>query len=657
MLRNEIVNKSRHPVDNGRGREGFLSGIAMSVPARKIFQHPAGASEQDNIGIMSSQPIVFDGLKKVIGLDIGSTSIKAVLLELQSGAPICRGMYCFDIPREIGLTKPVLLEGLRNVAAAFGHETKSVALLTADREVQLKFMEKPPMTRQQLDQVMDLEMKPPPNIEGPTVELTHAYTVLGQSSLEERTSVHLLVASFPVSWLREKEEPFREAGLSLDGVYPYPVALRECFWANYGESFEEKVSPYLIALLNLGATSNQVSVCDLQTLRLARTFPFAGDELTQALAKTYKSGGQEVVLDRDTAEQYKVTIGILSPEEQRAYESDAVEVQVSEGIRRGMERMMQKVRLSLDYFKGQMKSQVSQAFIFGGSANLRGLETNLQENLTVSVIQPLFPFKSVPFLPKDGQTPDPRLAPMIVPAVGAALCGMRGNASVLNLMEGLQAERRKRMQRMIANVVVPIVCGLAALLAPALYAWQVYMPHQARVARANEENLRMSNEFSQVASFKAQYDQLMRQKRDLTIRTTFIQSILHKRIFWSKIFSELGTIMPPEVWLSEIQTDDYAATRSSSFDQSMGGSQPDMADSAGVVRKPAAKKGTRSLKMKGRSFGFGPFSSFIKSLEASTAFQNVVWQRSERAQAGTDIVEFSISCDLRPPAAGGRKKP
>lgn len=601
---------------------------------------------------MSSQPIVFDGLKKVIGLDIGSTSIKAVLLELQSGVPICRGMYCFDIPRDIGLTKPVLLEGLRNVAAAFGSETKAVALLTADRDVQLKFMEKPPMTRQQLDQVMELEMKSPPSLDGPTVELAHTYTILGQSSLEERTSVHLLVASFPVSWLREKEEQIRETGLSLEGVYPYPVALRECFWINYGESFEDKVSPYLIALLNLGATSNHVAVCDLQTLRLARTFPFAGDELTQTLAKSYKSGGQEVVLDQQVAEQYKVTIGILTPEEQRAYESDAVEVQVSEGIRRGMERMMQKVRLSLDYFKGQMKSQVSQAFVFGGSANLRGLEVNLQENLTVSLIQPLFPFKSVPFLPKDGQTPDPRLASMIVPAVGAALCGMRGNAAVLNLMEGLQAERRRRMQRMIATVVVPILCGLAALLAPALYAWQVYLPHRARVMRAAEENVRLTNEFSQVSSFKAKYDQMVGQKRDLTIRTTFIQSILRKRIFWSKVFADLGTCMPTEVWLTEILSDDFAAVQGASLDQGMGGGPSGMSGDAGGAQKPAARKGPRGLRMKGRSVGFGALSTFIKNLEASVSFQNVVWQKSERAGEGVEVVEFSLSCDLKPKAPG-----
>ncbi|MBP7635475.1 pilus assembly protein PilM [Candidatus Ozemobacteraceae bacterium] len=604
---------------------------------------------------MISQPIVFDGLKKVIGLDIGSTSIKAVLLELQSGTPICRGMYCFDVPRDIGLTKPVLLEGLRNVAAAFGQETKSVALLTADREVQLKFVEKPPMTRQQLDQVMELEMKPPPSLEGPTVELAHTYTILGQSSLEERTSVHLLVASFPVPWLREKEEQIREAGLSLEGVYPYPVALRECFWINYGESFEEKVSPYLIALLNLGATSNQVAVCDLQTLRLARTFPFAGDELTQSLAKSYKTGGQEIPLDQPAAEQFKVTVGILSPDEQRAYESDAVEVQVSEGIRRGMERMMQKVRLSLDYFKGQMKSQVSQAFVFGGAANLRGLEGNLQENLTVSLIQPLFPFKSVPFLPKDGQTPDPRFAPVIVPAVGAALCGMRGNAAVLNLMEGLLAERRKRMQRMIATIVVPIVVALAALLVPALYAWNVYLPHRARVMRAAEENVRLTNEYSQVASFKAQYDQLVNQKRELTIRTTFIQSILRKRIFWSGVFADLGNCMPLELWLTEIMSDDFAAAQTAQMDMG-GGSQTGMPGDMGGEQKPAPRKGPRSLKMKGLSVGFGAFSTFIKNLEVSPSFQNVVWQKSERAGAGAEIVEFSVSCDLRPKTAAGVKQ-
>lgn len=614
------------------------------------------AGEEDIIEIMSSQPIVYDGLKKVIGLDIGSTSIKAVLLELQSGAPLCRGMYCFEVPVGIGLSKAVLLEGLRNVASAFGQETKSVALLTADREVQLKFVEKPPMSRAQLEQVMELEMKPPPSLDGPAVELASTFTILGQSSLEESTSVHLLVASFPPSWLYEKEAQLKEAGLVLEGVYPYPVALRECFWANYEDSFEEKVSPYLVALLNLGATANQVTVCDLHTLRLARTFPFAGDELTQTLAKTYRSGGQEVALDRSMAEQYKVTIGILTPEETVAYENDAVEVQVSEAIRRGMERMMQKVRLSLDYFKGQMKSQVSQAFVFGGAANLRGLENHLRDHLTVSLIQPLFPFKNIPFLPKDGQTPDPRLASIIVPAVGAALCGMRGASSTLNLMEGLRAERRKKMQALVAAVLVPIVFVLVAVVVPAIYAWQWYLPVSARLSRAAQENVRLTNEFSQVSSFKAQYDQLVNQQRELTIRTTFIQSILRKRIFWSKIFLDLGGCLPNEVWLSTLSTDAPAAGNSAG-DQGMGGGQMGTGDPGGGGAKPAATKGAPTLYLEGQSFGYGPLSAFIQNLESCESFDTIDWKKSERVKGEKDKVDFSVTCRLRPKTTKAVKKP
>ena len=153
---------------------------------------------------MGGKKASYDGLKKVIGLDIGATSIKAALLELQAGAPICRGMYCYEIPAGMGLTKPVLLEGLRNVASMFGRETRSVALLTADRELQLKFVEKPAMTRKQLDQVMEVMMKPAPNLEGQAVEMAYGYSILGQTTLEESTSVHLLVATYPVPWALEK---------------------------------------------------------------------------------------------------------------------------------------------------------------------------------------------------------------------------------------------------------------------------------------------------------------------------------------------------------------------------------------------------------------------------------------------------------------------
>ncbi|NCB40268.1 MAG: hypothetical protein EOM80_16025, partial [Erysipelotrichia bacterium] len=417
----------------------------------------------------------YESRTKVIGLDVGLHSMKAVLLERQGASLTCLG--AIECPFSAGeeRTTEEYKDALRQVASAFGSKTKAAAIVAQDTEVQLKFLDKPLMTLEQLDLVMDLEFKQVLS-QFETGSALAAYTLLGQTINDEASTMHVLMATFQRSWLESQEKIFKEVGLQLVGIYPFPMALRDCYWANYKELLQERGQPYLVSLLNLGSRSNQVVVCDLLTIRLARAFPFAGDELTQSLVKAYTVGENNIMLDQTLAEQYKQAIGILSPEEITGYADRALEVQVSEMIRRGVDRMMQKIRLSLDYFKGQMKAQVSQVLAFGGGANLRGLEDALREQLTVDEITLMFPFAKIDFKPLQGFDPDPALAPKLVGAVGAAVCGMRPDTQTLNLTGWLKAVAVKRMQNLFKFVVLPILMVVSSLIAPTIYYLALYNP-------------------------------------------------------------------------------------------------------------------------------------------------------------------------------------
>lgn len=565
----------------------------------------------------------------VIGVDIGSSSLKAVLLERRAETFVCLGLHVVRYPDGEPVTSETVDRALKEVADLFGGRTRRAALVTSDREIQVKFVEKPVMTRENLELVMQNEFKASLSSPADLETTGFVYTVAGEIRTDAGTTIQVLTATFPLAHLRQKVAQFTAAGLQLVGIFPFATAARECLVANHLDEIREEESPFLVALINFGATHNQVSVCDKQVLRLSRTFPFAGEELSQTLVKPYTVDGQEVALDRNMAEAYKATVGILSPEEVAGYGPQALEVQVSDLIRRGLDRMTQKLRLSLDYFKGQMKAQVARAYIFGGGANLRGLLDNLGNLLVVNEIKELSAFDKIPYTPEGPMAYDPpaEFRSLVALAMGAALCSFQRETDALDLLVPLHGEQAKRMRVLVEKVVAPACLAIAALLVPLFYWWLVYQPTIDQIAALTADHASMAKEYAEVSVYKAEYDKLVKQQQDLKIRSIFIQNITRRKLFWSQILFDLHTLVPEDVWLTELTSSAFAG------------------DDA-----EAPPRGGDTLLLKGSSRTYASLSAFLKNLEGSPLVSGMSWRESKREDSGEIL--FTVTCSLVP---GGKK--
>ena len=600
----------------------------------------------------------FEGPTAVIGIDIGASSLKAALIVRDTNGVTCKGFLVHPLSEAEDQSEEILV-GLSNVAMKFKSVTTNVALVTSKREVMLKFVEKPQMPPEALRRVMENDFKASSSADAATANL---YTVLGETSTEAGTTQHILTATFPVPFVHERLAMFKKAGLKLIGIFPFALAIRDIFWLNYEEEVEEHDSPYLIAFLNFGDTTNQVVVCDKNVLRLARAFPFAGRELTKTLAKEYEKDGQIISLDQSNAEVYKTTVGILNDQEEMGYDPGALEIQVSQMIRRGMDRMTQKLRLSLDYFKGQMKAQMAKAFIFGGGSNMRGLPEVLADKLAVADVHELSPFINMALAPAEAEDmdPPPEQRNMIVLAIGAGLSAMLPPAQTMNLLSAVHIDWAKEIKKLVQNLLLPGLAFLGILLVPALYWLQVYRPDTTALAALQAENARLQGEFTPVQKYKKIYDDLLKEERNLNIRSSFINSIMSKRVFWSKKLWDLAKLMPDEVWVTELTTAEFLSDGDSGGGGDAGGGGGGAPPGAGGGPPGSSKKSTSSslkLQMKGQSSSYAAFSQFLKDLEKSPSFTGVKWEESKRDQnSRVERINFSVTFSIRPPRKKATKR-
>ena len=81
--------------------------------------------------------------QKIIGVDIGSSSIKAVALSYDGMQYSCLGIKIHNFQFGAEISEQVKVNGLKEILSSFNKITQNVVLVSSDREIQLKFLTKP----------------------------------------------------------------------------------------------------------------------------------------------------------------------------------------------------------------------------------------------------------------------------------------------------------------------------------------------------------------------------------------------------------------------------------------------------------------------------------------------------------------------------------
>ncbi len=347
---------------------------------------------------------LFSRKKQLVGLDIGSSSLKvAEIQETRDGYLLS---HFSQIPLEKGviedgvLIKPeALSDKIKILFRDSGLNRRGIVTSLSGNAAIVKKVTLPSMEDAELrDLIRDEASKylPFDNMD----DVNFDFQVLGPNEFNPNQMEVILVAA-----KKEVVEGFTDA-IESAGLAPYIMdvdtfALETMYEANY--DFDED---HVVAMINIGASTTNINVMKGSASLFTRDFALAGDSLTEAIQA--KHG-----MPFEAAERMKIE----GPEG-----DDLTRKTFRENLIAYADPIRAEIVRSIDYFRSIYGGEsIRQALLSGGSANLPGLSEALAEILGIGT-EVIDPFRKIDYDRKRFAQEEIRvIGPTAAVAVGLAL--------------------------------------------------------------------------------------------------------------------------------------------------------------------------------------------------------------------------------------------
>jgi type IV pilus assembly protein PilM len=342
--------------------------------------------------------------KAVVGLDIGSSAVKAVELKASGKSFKVVAFAMEPVPPDSIVDGAIIdgaavAEAIRRVFENKAFKTKEVAASLSGNAVIVKKISLPVMTEAELAESIYWEAEQYIPFDIQDVNLDYQILDAGTGADSKGTMDVLLVAA-------KKEKIADYTGvISQAGRVPIIVdvdafALQNAYEVNYGLE-----AGAVVVLLNAGASAININILTGDQSTFTRDISIGGNSYTEAVQK-------ELNLPFDSAEQVKRGLPVdgVNPE-------DVIPV-----LHAMTENVLLEIQKTFDFFKATASSdRIDRIVLSGGASRVDGFEQALQERFNTSV-EVFDPFKKISFDPqKLGITNPEGLSPTAAVAVGLAL--------------------------------------------------------------------------------------------------------------------------------------------------------------------------------------------------------------------------------------------
>ena len=315
------------------------------------------------------------GSKSMVGLDVGSSTVKAVELSPRGKDFELTNLGVAQLPAEAivqgaFLNASAIADTIREAVEGAKIKTKNVAAAVSGHSVIVKKVSLPSMTRDELDEQIRWEAEQ--YIPFDVNEVNLDFQILDSEGTEGQMEVLLVAAKKDL--IDDYVQVITEAGLVPAAIDVASFAVQNAFEANYETRPDE-----VVALVNVGAQVVNINIlCDGVPL-FTRDITTAGNQYTEEIQKALSVNFEE-------AERIKRGTG-------SGMESvDVIPQEVEQVMRSVTETVVGEISRSLDFFAATAsESRIERAFIAGGGANVAGFLPAFQERtgLPVEMLNPL----------------------------------------------------------------------------------------------------------------------------------------------------------------------------------------------------------------------------------------------------------------------------
>jgi type IV pilus assembly protein PilM len=347
---------------------------------------------------------VFGRSKSLVGLDIGSSAVKAIELKPAGKSYRVTAYGSEPVPPDSIVDGAIIdgaavVDAIRRVFESRNIKNREVAASLSGNAVIVKKISLPTMTEAELSESIYWEAEQYIPFDIQDVNLDYQILDAGNAAAGKSTMDVLLVAA-----KKEKIADYTgvigQAGCTAVVVDVDAFALQNAYELNYGTEPEA-----VVVLLNAGASATNINILHGDQSVFTRDIAIGGNAYTEALQK-------ELALPFDQADQLK-------------HGADVVGVSFDDArpvLRAVTENVMLEIQKTFDFFKATASSdRVSRLVVSGGASRSEGFTEMLGERFDAPV-EVFDPFKRIAFDAKKLNVESSAdIGPMAAVAVGLAL--------------------------------------------------------------------------------------------------------------------------------------------------------------------------------------------------------------------------------------------
>jgi type IV pilus assembly protein PilM len=319
--------------------------------------------------------------KDVIGLDIGSSSVKLVELKEGKNGYKLQNLAISPLPTEAIvdgalMDSATIIDSIRDVIATSKTKLKDAVTSVSGHSVIVKKISLPLMTEAELEESIQWEAERyiPFDINDVNID----FQILG-STPENPEAMDVILVAAKKDIINDYVSVIMESGLNPVIIDLDSFALENMLAINYAIGEEMTV-----AVANVGATVTNIDIVKNNTSAFTRDIFKGGNQITEEIQR-------QMHVDHEEAEKIKVGTKI-----------DLTSQPVIQNVLKiASESLSAEIGNSLDFFQSTTTyEKIGKLFLSGGGSKIKGFDVILQQQIGIPV-EVVNPFKSIDYSGRD----------------------------------------------------------------------------------------------------------------------------------------------------------------------------------------------------------------------------------------------------------------
>ena len=347
-----------------------------------------------------------------IGVDIGSSAVRAAELALGGGPPSLVRIAQVPLPPgavENGEVRDpdVVAESLRELWGKGRFKARDVVLGVGNQRVVVREVTLPWLAPKEMRESLPYQVQEFVPI--PVEDAVLDYQIVEELQQDGKHMARMLLVAAQKVMIQQIVRAAEAAKLKPVGLDLIPFAIMRSVGSLDGGALDEDVGDEVV--IDIGADITSICVHSGGLPRFVRILPSGGRDITQAVARTLSLSDEE-------AERLKRGRG---DEADAAMTEEVMRVAAGRGS-----SFVDEIRSSLDFYQSQMPgASVGRVLVTGGGSKLRGLLPLLDERLAPGVY-PGHPLAKVVSKVDLDERSMVEIEPLLAVAIGLAMPGARG---------------------------------------------------------------------------------------------------------------------------------------------------------------------------------------------------------------------------------------